>query len=240
MKLLKKYWHFLFTIYYILEVSLKVIYHYKRKNLTRDRLDKIMIKWGKSTLGLYNTKVVKHQDPGFAFDPNEKYIIISNHNSLFDVPIIYSAVEPTVRLMAKRELLKYPIWGHAIMAAEVPVIDRHNRTQAIKDLARAKEILSQNVKIWISPEGTRPLDGKLGPFKKGAFIMAIETGAKILPIAIKGSHELLPAKTTNVKYNQTIDLMYGTPIDASKYSISNKEELIETARNQMKALLEKE
>ena len=123
-------------------------------------------------------------------------------------------------------------------AAEFPFIDRKNRRQAMQDLEHVKKLLNSGIVMWIAPEGTRSKDGKLAPFKKGAFIMAIQAQATIIPIGIRGAYNILPARTSQFNINQTAEIRIGEPIDAAQYTLEDKERLIENVFQSMKHLVE--
>jgi 1-acyl-sn-glycerol-3-phosphate acyltransferase len=91
--------------------------------------------------------------------------------------------------------------------------------------------------MWIAPEGTRSKDGKLAPFKKGAFITAIQAKATIIPIGIRGAYDILPARTFQFNINQTAEVHIGKPIDASKFTLENKEKLLEEVFQSVKDLV---
>ncbi|MBS0358829.1 MAG: 1-acyl-sn-glycerol-3-phosphate acyltransferase, partial [Proteobacteria bacterium] len=149
------------------------------------------------------------------FKEHEPYILMVNHSSLYDIPITFVALPNiTMRMLAKKELFQIPIFGQGLKVAEFVFIDRKNREQAMKDLAQAKEKLESGIRLWIAPEGTRSRNGQLGPFKKGGFVTAIQTKAKIIPIIIKGAANILPPKTWRFHINQTVEVHIGQPIDA--------------------------
>ena len=128
--------------------------------------------------------------------------------------------------------------GKGMTAAEFPFIDRKNRRQAIKDLQAVHELLASGIVMWIAPEGTRSKDGKIASFKKGAFITAIHAKAMIIPMGIRGAYEILPAKTFQLNINQTAEVHIGDPIDASQFSLDNKDELIAQVFHSIKTLVE--
>jgi 1-acyl-sn-glycerol-3-phosphate acyltransferase len=121
-------------------------------------------------------------------------------------------------------------------AGEFISINRHNIEQAKKDLKAAGEKMEDGIVLWIAPEGTRSRTGRLGSFKKGGFILAIETGAQIIPVGIRGSEKVLPAKTWDLYLNQQVDIHIGNPIDASAYTLKSKDDLIEAVRRELSAL----
>ena len=101
----------------------------------------------------------------------------------------------------------------------------------------AKTLMKDGVMLWIAPEGTRSSNGKLGPFKKGAFITAIQAQAIIIPIGIRGAHEVLPARTFRYGTHQKVEVHIGAPIDASLYTIETRDELIQRTHTVMKELV---
>lgn len=171
--------------------------------------------------------------------PGRPTIIMCNHSSLYDIPLSFMAFpQEHIRMLAKIELHKIPLLGHAMRVSEFPGVDRKNRAQAIKDLEKLHDLLASGITMWIAPEGTRSADGKLAPFKKGGFITAIQMQAEIIPIAIRGAHLILPARTTQYNLNQTAEVHVGEPIDASRYTLENKEALIQEVHQSMQQLLQ--
>ncbi len=166
-------------------------------------------------------------------------IIMCNHSSLYDIPVSFKAFpNHSIRMLAKKELSKIPIMGKGMQAAEFPFIDRKNRRQAIKDLEFVRQLPESGIVMWIAPEGTRSKDGKIAPFKKGGFITAIKAQAEIIPIGIRGAYNILPARTSQFNINQTAEIHIGEPIDASKYTLENKDELINKTFQTIKYLAE--
>ena len=98
--------------------------------------------------------------------------------------------------------------------------------------------MASGIIMWIAPEGTRSKDGKIAPFKKGAFITAINAKATIIPIGIRGAYDILPARTYQFNINQTAEVRIGQPIDASQFSLENKDELIQQVFQSIKNLVE--
>lgn len=168
-------------------------------------------------------------------------IIMCNHASLYDIPLSFKAFpQHSIRMLAKKELARIPILGKGMVAAEFPFIDRKNKSQAIKDLANARNLMEDGIVLWVAPEGTRSKDGCLAPFKKGAFITAIEAKATIIPIGIRGAYDILPARTFRFNINQTAEVHIGKPIDASQYSLKTKKELLQEVHHSIKELLGEE
>ena len=201
-------------------------------------VDKTMHIWVRRILHLVGVtcRVINpyHTEP----QPGQATIIMCNHSSLYDIPISLQAFpNHSIRMLAKKELSKIPIMGKGMSAAEFPFIDRKNKRQAIKDLETVQKLLESGIVMWIAPEGTRSKDGKLAPFKKGAFIMAISAKATIIPMGIRGAHHILPARTHQFNLNQTAEIHIGKAIDAGRFTLDNKEELIKEVFQSMQALV---
>jgi 1-acyl-sn-glycerol-3-phosphate acyltransferase len=156
-------------------------------------------------------------------------IYMSNHQSLYDIPAI-GAIVPGVRMVTKAELFKVPVWGQALKASGFVSINRRNRASAIASLKEAAARMKAGTNIWISPEGTRSRTGALNEFKKGGFVMAIETGATIVPVTITGTYEILPPKTSAVRLGRAVTVRFHPPIDAGAYTLEDKESLMAAVR----------
>jgi 1-acyl-sn-glycerol-3-phosphate acyltransferase len=153
--------------------------------------------------------------------PSETFVIMSNHQSLYDIPVMFQALRRRVRMVAKAELFKIPGWGKAMRLAGMVEVDRGDRAQAIQSLGAAKAALSQGTNIWIAPEGTRGPGGtSLLPFKKGGFYMASGAGARILPVAIVGTSQVLAAHGRSVKPGVTVRVHVQPPIATTEYASS--------------------
>lgn len=125
-------------------------------------------------------------------DPTRSYIFMSNHVSNLDPPIQIPRIPRRTSVMVKKELFKVPILGRAMhMGALVPV-DRGNREAGIEAVTAAKAVVEQGLNMTIYVEGHRSSDGKLLPFKKGPFYLAVECGVPVVPITIVGTHEAMP------------------------------------------------
>jgi len=205
----------------------------------RQWVDKTLHIWVDRLLKLINVnyKIINphHVEP----QPGQATIIMCNHASAYDIPLSFKAFpNHSIRMLAKKELSRIPLMGKGMSAAEFPFVDRKNRKQAIRDLAFARQLMESGIVIWIAPEGTRSKDGKLAPFKKGAFVTAIEAKATIIPIGIRGAFDILPPKSKQLNLNQTAEIHIGEPIDASNYTTENKDELINRVYQSIKELVD--
>lgn len=196
------------------------------------KINHIIRGWSATLLRLASiTYTVKNS---FLFEANKKYIVMCNHNSVYDIPLSFMAIDGTLRMVAKKELSRIPFLGRSMKMANFIFIDRKNREQALKDLELAKQKMLQGIIIGIFPEGRRSRDGKLLPLKKGGFVIAIETGATIIPLGIRGTQELLQPHSIRVLRNHHIDMVFGKPIDASAYTLENRQALMDAVEAEIK------
>lgn len=183
--------------------------------------------WGRSILVVSRIKVTV--DGLSSIDPQRPYIYMPNHQSNFDIPVLLGHLTVQFRWLAKMELFKIPIFGHAMRKAGYISIDRNNRESAFKSLERAAEKIRNGVSVLIFPEGTRSRDGRIQPFKKGGFVMAIESGVPIVPVIISGARAIMTKGKFRVNPGQ-IRLSIQKPIDTTIYSRDTKEALMERVR----------
>jgi len=148
--------------------------------------------------------------------PGVPQVIASNHASWFDVFAIASTLHVPYHFVAKKELLKIPLFGPAMAAAGHVIIDRSNRERALESLREAGERIRHTpAAVVIFPEGTRSRTGRLMPFKKGAFLLAAESGVAIVPAAVTGSFGIMPPGSPRIRPN-TIHVRYLEPIPAEE------------------------
>ena len=168
-------------------------------------------------------------------DPSAAYVFMSNHRSQFDILAVITALfDFQLRWVAKVELTRVPVFGWALKHAGHVIIDRSNHVQAIASLRAAREKMEGGVSVMIFPEGTRgPLEGPLLPLKKGGFMLALETGFPIVPIAVRGSAELLPRGSWQPASGE-IEVIVGAPIPVAGLE---RDELIARVRAFMVAQL---
>lgn len=186
------------SAYWIILQSVAITFWYSLVSLYQSRfgsradVDRSMRKWSAALLKVVRIKYSVSDPLHLTLVPNKSYIIMSNHASLYDIPLIFTALPGSIRMIAKKELFRVPIWGRAMQACEFPSIDRKNSAQAIKDLEYVKQKMQSGIIPWIAPEGTRSRHGGLNPFKKGGFMLALQTQATIIPVGIRGAGQVLP------------------------------------------------
>jgi len=159
------------------------------------------------------------------------YIVMSNHQSSYDIPVLFQALRIPFRMVAKKELFRIPFMGSAMRAAGFIELDRHNGRSAMKTLVTLPERLHESMSIWIAPEGTRSKTGHLGPFKTGGFRMAILSGMQILPVTIDGTRQTLPAGGLTVYRGNTARVTISAPIDPASYGLERINHLIADVRD---------
>jgi 1-acyl-sn-glycerol-3-phosphate acyltransferase len=145
------------------------------------------------------------------------FLLMSNHLSLYDVPVLFCVFGGKTRMITKSELFKVPIFGPAIREAGFISIDRQDRHRAIASLHRAKEVLAGGRNVWIAPEGTRSKTGNLLPFKKGGFMLALDTGWPVLPITLQGTGDVLEAKGVRSTAGKSVTVTLHPPIDPTQF-----------------------
>jgi 1-acyl-sn-glycerol-3-phosphate acyltransferase len=200
-------------VYETLKISIPVIVDSALGRLDRSRVDRRLKSWGQRVLDISDLKLdVEGVD---AIDWSRAYIVLSNHQSLLDIPVVAVTVPGSLRFVAKKELFRVPIWGRAMRQSGIISLDRGDRESAIRSLRAAAETLRQGIHIWMAPEGTRSLDGKLGKLKKGGFVLAMDTGARILPMAISGTLNVRRKHERNLVKGVHARVVFGAPIEVA-------------------------
>lgn len=164
-------------------------------------------------------------------DRSKRYVIISNHQSLFDIPALMS-INLQLRWVIKKELFWIPLFGMGLYFSRNIFIDRSNREKAIKQLHTGIDRLPSGVNVLFFTEGTRSADENFKPFKKGGFVLAIDKNLPILPITINGSRKILPKNSLCI-HPGTIEVVVGEPIDTDGFIHETLERLIASTRSAM-------
>ncbi len=170
---------------------------------------------------------------------DETYVVISNHQSSYDIMLLLHAFPGTLRMVSKKEMFGVPFVGRAMAAAEFVSLDRSDRRRAREGLRDAERRLASGVNVWIAPEGTRSTNGELLPFKRGGFMLALETGARILPTTVIDSRRILPSKSVRVHKGQRAGVRFHAPVDPSAFGHERRAELVEVVRSAIASGLER-
>jgi 1-acyl-sn-glycerol-3-phosphate acyltransferase len=161
--------------------------------------------------------------------PGTSYIITPNHQGNADILALVTTLPPRFRWVIKRELLKIPMFGWALGATGAISLNRSDRQQSVRSLKDGASKLAGGWSVLIYPEGTRTSDGNLQPFKKGAFMMAVQTGIPILPVTCNGAFQVLPKKTIVFRPGH-VTLTVGDPIATEGLTETDLPELMEKTR----------
>jgi 1-acyl-sn-glycerol-3-phosphate acyltransferase len=202
-----------FALWKTLAISAPTVVEAAVGRLTAEKCDLRLRAWGRA---LVERAAVDLQVEGLDRLPPEgtSLVLMSNHQSHFDIPILYAIYPRPLRMVAKAELFKVPVWGHAMRSAGFVPVDRSgDREKAREAMRSAGEALRRGVSVWLAPEGTRSLDGRIGRLKKGGFLLAAETETPIVPAAIDGSRDIIPKHTRLVRPGARVRVTFGHPLD---------------------------
>src|SRR5467141_1339177 len=156
-------------------------------------------------------------------------LFVANHTSSADAPAVVGAIPRRIAILLKESLFKWPIVGQAFRSAHFIPVNRSAHESAIASVEKATEALKDGQSFLIYPEGTRSPDGRLQDFKKGAVVMAIKAGVPIVPIACSGAHKVMRKRSLVMRPGEIL-VEFLEPIDASKYSLEDRETLNERIR----------
>lgn len=169
-------------------------------------------------------------------DPCRQYVFMSNHRSAADIVAIGWALWAfQIRFVAKKELLKVPFFGWGLWALKNIIIDRSNHVQAVRSYAIAGQRIRRGISVVVFPEGTRGIGDDLLPFKKGGFVLALETGTPIAPIAVVGTAAVLAKKSLRVESGE-VEVRIGRPIETAGVALKDKDQIVQRARESIATL----
>ncbi len=170
-------------------------------------------------------------------DPARTYIFMSNHVSNLDPPITVPLIPKRTSVLVKKELFKVPVLGKAMRMGSLIPVDRGNRDAGIESVRAAKEVVQQSLNMTIYVEGKRSFDGKLLPFKKGPFYLAMECGVPVVPITITGTRYVMPKGRFAIKPG-LVTVNFHPPIEPADFG--SRECLMEKVRAAIDAGLPEE
>ncbi len=157
-------------------------------------------------------------------------VYVVNHLSALDIPSLYTALPFQFRIMAKKELFRYPVLGwHLSRSGQIP-IDRDNARSSLKSLVRASEALKNGMSLVVFPEGGRSADGRLQPFLGGSFYVAIKAGVPVVPMALVGTFEALPMNSFHV-HPRSFQLVVGDALPTTGYAPREMDKLAALAES---------
>jgi len=167
-------------------------------------------------------------------DPNQSYVIISNHQSHYDILVLYGWLGVDFKWVMKQELRNIPGLGIGCEKIGHIFIDRSNREAALASINAAREVIIGGTSVIFFPEGTRGNGKKLGTFKKGAFKMALDMKLPLLPITIVGTDKILPARSVDLRPGK-VTMMIHRPISVQTYNEDTLPDLMARAHQSIAA-----
>lgn len=196
-----------------------------------------MYAWGMGTIRLgVRAAGIRVRVEGLEnFPAGTSCIVMSNHSSNMDPPVLLPAIPGMTSVFLKKSLMKIPLLGTAMrMGKFVPVSRARSREEAVRSVEAAKDALASGLHITIFPEGTRSPDGTLLPFKKGAFFLAADTGAPIVPVVISGTAAMMPKGTLKLTPG-TATVRFLKALNPGDFE--SREQLMNAVRAEMEAAL---
>ncbi len=212
------------TIGATLRGSAEVLVHHARGTLSPATSDRIVGRWQRRLLQVGDTNVITQGAERYADAAPpvcRPYVVMTNHQSLLDVPAVFSSWPGRLRTVSKIELSRIPVWGEAMRALGIVFVDRSDRAQAIRALDQARKQLATGVSIWIAPEGTRSRSGTLGPLKEGGFHLARSLSVPLVPAWIEGASEVMPKGRWSVQKGGRVFVVYGAPLQTDGEEIES-------------------
>lgn len=198
--------------------------------LGADYIHSCAILWGRVCLKLAGLRLQIHGQQNIPAEGPAIYV--SNHQSNFDIPILYAGLPIQFRWMAKQELFRVPFFGLAMKRCGYIPIDRSDRRKAMHSLNEAAQKINAGTSVIIFPEGTRTADGQVQEFKKGALIIAAKAQVPVIPVTITGSYQVQPKGSWLVK-KKPLKLTIFPAIATDNLKVSDVEELTRTIHRQI-------
>jgi len=194
---------------------------------TGDRVLDLARAWSGWVTSFAGVKIVVENRA--SLDPAQPYVFMANHASSLDIWAAFVAVPRRLRMIAKKQLARIPLFGWVMWAGRFIFIDRKNGVSARRSIEEAGNRIRNGDSVLIFPEGTRTRDGSLGPFKKGGFHLAVRAGVPIVPLALRGTRELMPAGSYLLRAGK-VTAIIGEPIPTQGLSEQDRANLHERVR----------
>ncbi len=205
-----------FSVYETFAISWPTVVDAALGRVRKEVCDERLKRWAERIAG--HTKIELTVRGREHLDDGATFLVMSNHQSHYDIPVLFHAVGPNIRMITKKELFRIPVFGPALREAGFISIDRQNRASAMESLDVARRLLASGTHVWIAPEGTRSRDGSLLPFKKGGFNLALDSGLPVLPVTLDGTRHMLPADAARSSRGARVRVTFHPPIDPKPYA----------------------
>ncbi|MFO7867890.1 MAG: lysophospholipid acyltransferase family protein [Bacteroidales bacterium] len=164
--------------------------------------------------------------------PNRNYVFMANHSSYFDIAALFMATQRKLHFMAKDELRTNPFTGFMLKKIDMIFIDRTNAYKSKESLKRAADFISQGRDLMVFPEGTRTTNGKIGPFKRGGFKIAVDSRIPIIPVVISNTAKAWPCSNVG-GCPTTVIVEFCKAVETTQYTEKNMSELISVVKSTM-------
>lgn len=181
-------------------------------------MHRISVLWGRMGLFLAGVRI---EVIGADLLPDRTVIFMPNHQSQFDIPALFAGVPVPFRWMAKKELFRIPFLGMAMRRSGYIPVDREDRKGSLRGLSEAAERIASGASVVIFPEGTRSPDGNLLPFKKGGFLIALQSKVPVVPVTLQGGDRIMPKGNISFRPG-TIRLQFHPPIETEGLRIADR------------------
>jgi len=191
--------------------------------------------WARTILLVSGVNVVVQGVAGI--DRDETYVYMANHQSMYDIFVLFAHLPFQFRWLAKKELFRIPVMGYAMGKVGHISIDRSDRRSAHKSLIEAARKIAEGASVVIFPEGSRSRDGAIMPFKPGGFHLAVRSGRPIVPLVISGTREVMRKGRIRVSPGH-VTISLNPPVDVHAYK-KNKKALMDSVHSLMKQDLER-
>jgi len=190
---------------------------------------------GGAQLGLRIAGVTPRAE-GLENIPGGVCLFVSNHVSNVDPPAIIGRIPGRVAFLAKRELFRIPLFGTAMRLGRFIPVNRRDPSAARASVRLARKYMKEGISYLIFAEGTRSRDGRLGEFKRGSFLLAIESGAPVVPITIVGTREILPRGAFLIRPG-IARVIFHPPVSVADYSHATRKDLADRVRSAIASAL---
>jgi 1-acyl-sn-glycerol-3-phosphate acyltransferase len=190
----------------------------------------VAVPWAKGILKVCGVKVEMEGAENIQEDLPRIYM--ANHTSYFDIFALLSTLPVDFKFIVKQELMRIPIFGHAMRRAGYIGIERNDPRKALKSMREAAQRIKNGASVLIFPEGTRSEDGSLQSFKPGGFHLALKSGCDIVPITITGSREIVPKSSLRIRKG-TIRVAAGRVISLKGQTKKDMGRVMEQVKNAM-------
>jgi len=197
-------------------------------------VDRLIRLWASTILKAAGVKIRTENE--VALKPEQHYVIIANHCSYLDIPSLQAGIHRPLRFMAKKSLFVIPIFGQALKISGFIPVDRNDRKTAKASFEMAAAQIRTGRTVVVFPEEGRSSTQEMKPFQRGAFLLALRSGLPIVPVAIRGTYDVLPATRLSIRPGE-VTVVIGQPIETAQWSIRRREELASATKEQISAML---